>query len=480
MQTFSEGWSCEVRKNIGRCIWKTNEQGQPSFSDPKIDSQVATDNDKAELFSILKSGTAEINAQSRYAQNYRLFQERVIDFLGNQDRSDTAIQNQYATLPHRILTNCILLPIEANGQDAALRIFSTLNDRGKPLSDSDIFKVQLYKSFAEEGAKDTFIAQWKDLEEVCWRIFSSDKISNPVDELFNRYMHYERARLGLKDTTQEGLRSFYEKDNYRLLRAEHKRVFANLLSLADFWNKIDNQDEAYFSERVLKRLFVLNYAQNAAWTLITSVYFMSSKKSDGTLDEEKFYSFLGKIIAFIWATTILDPGVGYLRTPFYKEMLRIVQGQEVTFEAYKFNADNLLAAMQKYKFSGKKRMTRSMLAWWTMRDKEQSVPPLTTIFETEHLSKKGKTVNPDTYEMLGNKSLLERKIKGAISPSFDFADKKRFYTGIASIRRPGTQIHELLELAGTKSNFNVKDISQRTKRILEAFINFLADNSLAK
>ncbi len=293
-------------------------------------------------------------------------------------------------------------------------------------------------------------------------------------------MHYERAMLGLKDTTQEGLRSFYEKDNYRLLRVDHKRVFANLLSLADFWNKIDNQDEAYFSERVLKRLFVLNYAPNAAWTLITSVYFMSNKATNGTLDEEKFYSFLGKITAFIWATTILDPGVSYLRTPLYKEMLRIVNGQEVTFEAYRFNADNLLAAMQKYKFSGKKRMTRSMLAWWTMLDKEQSVPLLTTIFETEHLSKKGKTVNPDTYEMLGNKSLLERRIKGTISPSFDFADKKIYYTGKASLRRPGTQIHELLELAGTKSNFNVKDISQRTKRILEAFINFLADNSLTK
>lgn len=424
MQPFSGDWSCEVRKNIGRCIWKTNEQGQPSFFDLKMDSQVATDNDKLELLSILEFGTANNNAQSRYAKNYRLFQEKVSDFLGNQDRTDKAIQNQYAALPHRILTNCMLLPIEANGQNAALRIFSTLNDRGKPLSDSDIFKVQLYKAFAEEGRKDTFIAQWKELEEVCGRIFSSEKISNPVDELFNRYMHYERASLGLKDTTQEGLRSFYEKDNYRLLRVEHKRVFANLLALADFWNKIANQDEDCFSERVLKRLFVLNYAPNSAWTLITSVYFMSNRRVDETLDEEKFHSFLGKITAFIWATTIVDPGVGYLRTPLYKEMLRIVHGQEVTFEAYKFNAENLLATMQKYKFSGKKRMTRSMLAWWAMNHKEQSVPLLTTIFETEHLSKKGKTVNPDTYEMLGNKSLLERKIKGATSSSLDFADKK--------------------------------------------------------
>ena len=44
--------------------------------------------------------------------------------------------------------NCILLPIEAETQATALRIFSTLNDRGLPLSDSDIFKAQFYKYYS--------------------------------------------------------------------------------------------------------------------------------------------------------------------------------------------------------------------------------------------------------------------------------------------------------------------------------------------
>ena len=98
-----------------------------------------------------------------------------------------------------------------------------------------------------------FIDQWKDLEELCGRIFSSLKISNPMDELFNRYMHYERAKLGIQDTTNEGLRSFYERENYRLLREEHERVFANLRLLADFWRAVEDQDEEFFSEPVLLR-----------------------------------------------------------------------------------------------------------------------------------------------------------------------------------------------------------------------------------
>ena len=52
------------------------------------------------------------------------------------------------------MQNCILLPIEAESQDTALRIFSTLNDRGKPLSDADIFKAQFYKYYSDKGEKE--------------------------------------------------------------------------------------------------------------------------------------------------------------------------------------------------------------------------------------------------------------------------------------------------------------------------------------
>ena len=67
-------------------------------------------------------------------------------------------------LPLRIMQNCILLPIEAESQDTALRIFSTVNDRGKPLSDADIFKAQFYKYYSDKGEKESFIEKWKALE----------------------------------------------------------------------------------------------------------------------------------------------------------------------------------------------------------------------------------------------------------------------------------------------------------------------------
>lgn len=125
----------KTSKFIEQCIWKTDEFGDPDKSALKIDSEVATDKEKGEFLNILKTGTVSDCEKSSYANNYRFFQQKIVDFLNTYP-------DWFSFFPIRIMNNCILLPIEAESQDTALRIFSTLNDRGKPLSDADIFKAQ--------------------------------------------------------------------------------------------------------------------------------------------------------------------------------------------------------------------------------------------------------------------------------------------------------------------------------------------------
>ena len=132
--------SVKTAEAIAGCIWKTNEFGAPNMEQLKINSEVSTDDDKDEFLNILKSGQTNDEQRSRYAQNYRFFTKQIDKFLQEYP-------SYFAYLPARIMNNCILLPIEAESQDTALRIFSTLNDRGKPLSDTDIFKAQFYKYY---------------------------------------------------------------------------------------------------------------------------------------------------------------------------------------------------------------------------------------------------------------------------------------------------------------------------------------------
>lgn len=471
--------SMKTRDLIAKCIWRTDEFGTANLNELKIDSEVATDNDKEEFLDILKTGIVKDNQKSKYAKNYRFFQAEIEEFLNEY-------LDVFSYFPIRILNNCILLPIEADNQNTALRIFSTLNDRGLPLSDADIFKAQFYKYYSKKGEKENFIKKWKELEEVCSKIFKPIS-GTPMDELFTRYMYFERAKKGIKSSTTEALRKFYEKDSYALLNND--TTLQNLIDLADFWNDVSNQDQDRFSERILKRLFVLNYAPNGMWTYFLSVYFMKNKDEDNNLDDDRLYEFLNKITAFIFAYAITNPGVNALRTPVFAEMINIVENKEVTFDEYKFEKELLRSIIENYGFWNQRPVTKSMLAWWAFNNEKQKLISLENIFEIEHIYAKKRQENEKTLsddkllDVLGNKAILEKRINIRAS-DYRFEDKKKYYKGFTNSRnqlKEGTLNEELIDLANNnKSDFTEEDIIKRNKEIINNFIKYLDDNKLIK
>lgn len=465
-----------TREAIEKCIWKTDEFGRPDTSKLKINSEVATDNDKDEFLTILRSGEVTKEQKSSYAQNYRFFQKQIDEFLHKYPAF-------FAYLPQRIMNNCILLPIEAESQNTALRIFSTLNDRGLPLSDSDIFKAQFYKFYSSKGGKDLFIQRWKALEEKTAKIFHPI-VGTPMDELFTRYMYYIRATRGQSETTTIALRKFYELDKYALMYQEE--TLSNLEKLADFWNDVANQEVERFSMRVLRRLFVLSYAPNGMWRYFTSVYFMKNMDAEGKLEDEPFFQFLNTITAFIWAYSVFKPGVNSLRTPVYAEMLKIVAGQSVDFANFKFDEQQISNMFRDYNFYNMRPITKSMLAWWAFHDEDQPLMSLETLFDIEHIFAKNRVShetmsNKNNIEKLGNKAILEKRINIRAS-DYKFEDKKKYYYGFESQgkKREGTKVKELHDLAGDKTDFSEADILARHERILRGFIDYLKVNNLIK
>ena len=475
---MKDAHSVKTRENIERCIWKTDEFGNPDLCKLKIDSEVATDNDKDEFLSILRSGVAPKENRSNYAFNYRFFQKKIDDFLN-------AYPGYFSYLPTRILNNCILLPIEADSQNTALRIFSTLNDRGKPLSDADIFKAQFYKFFSNNGRKDEFIVHWKELDELCEKIFHPIS-GTPMDELFTKYMYYERAKMGIKSSTTESLRKFYEKDNYKLLKSD--KTFENLIVLADFWNDVSNQSIERFSDRILRKLFILNYAPNGMWTYFLSVYFMQNKDKNGMLDDEQLYRFLNRIIAFIWTYAITNPGVNALRTPVYAEMVNIVQGLPVEFAEYKFDTVTVKNGFSHFNFYNGRPITKALLTWWAFTNENQPLLSLESIFEIEHIYARNRQsieqglTNKKNLELLGNKAILEKRINIRAS-DYRFSDKIKYYKGFTNSRgqeKAGTQNAELIALADRCNDFTEADILKRNDNIIDAFLNYLQDVDLIK
>lgn len=470
--------SIKTKEMIEKCIWKTDEFGNPNMSDLKIDSEVATDDEKEQFLRILRTGIADDNDKSNYATNYRFFRGKIAEFLNT-------FPGYFSYLPIRILNNCILLPIEAESQDTALRIFSTLNDRGKPLSDADIFKAQFYKFYAKQNRKDEFIAKWKDLEVLCTNYFHPIS-GTPMDELFTRYMYYERAKMGNKNTTTEALRKFFERNSYALLKKEE--TFNNLIDLANFWKAVLDEDVDKFSEEALRRLFVLNYAPNGMWTYAVTVYYLVNRNEEDMLDDAEFCKFLDVIIAFIWTYALTNPGVNALRTPMYAELVNIYEGKKVEFVDFKFDKQHVINVWNNYIFSNIRAITKSILTWWAMQDVNQARPSLERKFEIEHIFARNRQVNerslqdPRNLETLGNKALLEKKIN-IRAADYRFADKKKYYEGFVNGRgqtKDGTMIHELVCLAQTATDFTEADIKERSLKIQTAFIAFLQLHNLLK
>ena len=461
----------DIYKTIGKCIWKTSELGQPDTNRPKIDSEVASDDAKDEFQKILETAEVDPSWKSTYAINFRFFQHKVHDLVN-------ALPTYIYYFALRLLNNVILLPIEAESQDTALRIFSTLNDRGLPLSDADIFKSQLYKFYSNRGEKDEFIERWRKLEEITGDIFHPRK-GTPMDELFTRYMYYLRARDEIKDTTTPSLRGFYSQNKYAVLNKEG--TLDDLEALADFWKRVDASFDG-FSELVARELYVLNFAPNGMWTYLVSVYFLANRDSDNGLEDEAFYQFLRLIIGFIYAYAIYRPGVNSLRAPVFPEMINIVNRREVTFANYRFDRSDISQRFRSYEFSNGRAVTKSILVWWAFfSEPNQEVLDPDAKIEIEHIyARKRNEIqplkDPSLVEALGNKAILEKRINIGAS-NYSFEDKKRFYLGKVGKKEP-TFNKELIELAESENDFTEKDIVERTDFIIDSFVEYLGELGL--
>ncbi|MBQ6976887.1 MAG: DUF262 domain-containing protein [Selenomonadaceae bacterium] len=477
-ESFGESES-GPRKKLSECIWRTKNY-QTDFSSCKINYEVIDDESGDEFKKIIAEGVAPREFKSNYAENYRYFQKRIDEFK-------LKTPDNFSLFTTRILHNCILLPIETNSQSTAFRIFTTLNDRGMPLSDADIFKAQFYKFYKQKdnkSEKENFIKRWKELERLCNKNFHPRK-GTPCDDLFMRYMYYAKTKraVGKKERisdTFSNMRDFYSEDNYKLLCDEE--TFDDLMALVNFWDEVANRNEI-FSPKVLKKLYILSYSPYTLWAYIVSLYFMSNRK----LDEEKFCNFLDKVTAMILMNAVLDLGKSNIRRPFVMAFKDIFNGKPLEFDIqFKPQAEILRRRLAEMKFSNSKLITRAMMAWWTFKDDAQELPPLDTRLEVEHIYAVRRNdfsplADERSLELLGNKSLLEKRINIRAS-DYRFEDKKKYYLGYTKGRQKvqGTMIRELREIAETKKDFTEEDILTRNEKILSAFMKYLAQNNLLR
>ncbi|MFK8268644.1 DUF262 domain-containing protein [Capnocytophaga cynodegmi] len=451
-----------LKNKIAPCIWKVDDLSN-EITDKKdihINSEVATEEDNETFHKILETGYASQEKKDNYSVNYRFFLEKC-----NKYAMDNPLQ--WKELCIAILGKCVILPIKCNTQDTALTIFSTLNDRGLPLADSDIFKAQIYKNYPEEE-RSNFTEKWKELTEIC-----SQGKDNIIDSIFRYYTHILRARKG--DYTKEiGLRKFYAQDKYE--RLKDPNLTSEIMDLALFWRYLNynvEPDEIKYSisDESRKYLQCLNHYPNEYWKYVLSVFFMKNKESESF--DIDFQEVLKSLIAFLFVRFIENPTVNAIKDDIFNFYIRLEQENYFKIH-YSFNEEFLRQRIENFSSS---RIARALLLLETYLNPNQK-ELINSSFQVEHIfPRKWQNTNyngwdkkeADLYlEKFGNKVIFEQKLNIQAGNGY-FGNKKSRYKN--------SKIANVQDLSNYPKNDWIKeDIEKRENEFKDRLIAFFNKN----
>jgi uncharacterized protein with ParB-like and HNH nuclease domain len=452
-----------LKNQLAPCIWDINPISQKVTDKTKIHivSEVATEEDNETFHQILETGIIVENTTDNYSKNYRFFKEKCDEYA-------TLNPMQWKELCVTILQKCIILPIECDAQDTALTIFSTLNDRGMPLADSDIFKAQIYRSCSTEDKRKEFTETWKELTQICKQGYFS------IDDIFRYYTHILRARKNDK-TKEVGLRKFYAENKYERLKAEN--LITEITDLAYFWRFVNTDvepeiDYTYsFTEKANSHLHCLSCYPNEFWKYATSVFFMKNK--DSVTFDIDLENMLQKLIAFLFAKFIDQPSVNAIKDDIYNSCISLNTNNELQ---YRFTLNEELLSQQIDGHSSS-RISRALLLLFAYQNPNQT-EQIPYTFDIEHIfPKKWQDTNyngwtkadADLYlDKFGNKTVFEKKLN---------IQAGNGYFGVKKLKYKISSIATVVELSNYPKNDWVKeDIENRETEFKETLINYFRTN----
>lgn len=178
--------------------------------------------------------------KSRIIMNSLYFYSWYSDYLSKYGQQAVTSYLQY------LLTQVSMLPIELTGNDQkeaddkALVIFETINNRGRDLSDADIFKAKLYRKGKTKKEQDEFIRLWVEFQSTC------DQQGMSIDDAFRYYSHVVRGEKGIT-SAEKSLRDFFINDsNSPLNQKGYRDVMADLMHVLEELReiKVESQKES--------------------------------------------------------------------------------------------------------------------------------------------------------------------------------------------------------------------------------------------
>ena len=407
------------KRQIEKAIWKSNFLTEEvDFSSVLITSKVVDNSFGNDILQqILETGIADPKATDNYSRNYCLFLKMYEEYC----KGDTL---QVFHFIHALLNQAILLPVNAGNQDTALTVFSTLNNRGIPLNDADIFKAKIYNHLKTSDARADFIEQWKALEK------GTIDAKLTMYNLFYYYMFYLRAKEADLSTTTPGLRKYFLEENAKRLYDEN--IMLGLDRILSFWKVVncnyDIPEEQWDNNiAIRKAIAILTDYPNEFWRYPVITYFLTHRANYNF--EGEFLMFLHRLIYELLTHYVLYPYVSYVKPYILKLNAKIICNSRPEFDFTPIDLETIKNNI----VIPYRSITRLLLKIYAYGHQDRLLPSnwqiehiLPQKWQTSFFPNEEPQVVNEKIEHIGNKTPFERKLNIVASNGY-FKQKQKQY-----------------------------------------------------
>lgn len=441
-------------RQIEPAIWRTdNLTGKVDYSNTLLTSEVVDNTGNEILKNILEKGIADPSGKDNYSKNYILFQKMYEEHCAQAPL-------QIYDFIYALLNQSILLPIGADSQDTALTIFSTLNNRGLPLSDADIFKAKIYNNLNAEE-KESFITKWKVLEKE-----AADS-NESIQQLFYYYMFVLRARENDINTTTPGVRKYFSEN--RFARLFNPYLMDELQVILGMWKVINTNhdilEESWDNNlKIRKALDVLTSYPNEFWKYPVIIYYLSHRKKENF--DDQFLLFLNKLSGELMMRFAVVPTINAVKPDVLKLNAKIVNNTHPEFSS---RALDLAQLEEKIKIPHRN-IIRMLLKAYAYNHQDILLPDnwqiehiLPQKWQSTFFTKVEDDVINEKIEHIGNKTPFERKLNIVASNGY-FLKKQVEY------QKSKIEVTKAL-VASISSDWTLEHIDHRDKIVVSELMN---------
>lgn len=441
-------------KALRDCLEIEDWESDKTF--PRIKSAIFESNDEQNLGKVLKFKKEEfegllkkcVNKKENFVENKcsNRFEKNIM-FFYNWIKFYRE-KNELTDFIRYLLTQVYFLPIELEGRTAeearekALKIFETINNRGKELSNADIFKSKLYEKAIREKEEKEFIDGWQNLKNSC----DSEAIN--IDDIFRYYSHVIRGREQIT-SSEINLRHFFTRLDYSPFnRKNYKVILDDLFKLVEVIAFLNEEKQR--NSELAKWLQLIDFYTNKYPKILLVVYIF--ERGD---EEKSLIEFSKKLVRFVY----YKGSTATIKFKIYNMIKDVCLGRDI----YSFIQKNVTP--EQFNYAGHLKHGYALLSFYSIREKaleHYHIDRLITHLDKKFLERKWeKTKILEAANSLGNFVVLDIKKK-----NISIEKKKNYYKE--------SKIKESKELITILRNFTYENFLKRDKEMKKNLVDFFS------